>query len=167
MKRIALLPAFILIFLTAFAGCSEKSDPLFYEKKNTVAEIVISLNETEVSAKLSLSEPKENGERDAELVFLYPETVAGLTVRRLNGKAEASINGDAIGDGVYCEGFLCVAEFFSTDGSPDSVKTENGNTILTVTSKTGKYCILLGKDGYPKRITKDKMTVDVVWIETK
>lgn len=170
MKKIAALTvifAFILIF---FSSCAKKTDPLAYEKGKINAEITLTMNGTCLRAKMELMPIEESGERDASLVFSFPESVNGLSVSRKNGKVSAVL-GDLTLSELDGTEFLATVELFSTCGTVVSAETEETDaetlTRLSVVSDGGTYTVWLRRDGMPKKIAHENMTVDIVWIETQ
>ena len=170
MKKIATLTAVLALFLAFLPSCVKKSDPLAYEKGKINAEIVISMNGASLRAKMELMPIAEGKKRDANIVFLSPESVEGLSVSRKNGETQATL-GDFVPSGLDCDALLFVTELFSTEGEVAAAETDELDgervTRLSVLKEDCSYTVWLKRDGLPRRIVSGNMTVDVIWIETE
>ena len=170
MKKIAALTALLALFLVFLPSCIKKGDPLAYEKGKINAEIVISMNGTSLRAKMELMPITEGKKRDADLVFLSPESVAGLSVSRKSGETRATL-GDFEPSGLDCDALLFATELFSTEGKASTAEPDELNgervTRLSVVNEESSYTVWLTRDGLPKRIASENMTVDVIWMETE
>ncbi len=170
MKKITALGAILAIFLVFLPSCMKKSDPLSYENGKINAEIVISMNGTSVGAEMELMPQKDGALRDARLDFISPDSMKGISVQRIDGETRA-ILGELELTGKDVEALLRATELFSTGGSIVSAETDrlDGESVtrLSARGESGSFTVWLTRDGLPRRIEAEGMTVDVVWIEAE
>ena len=79
MKKLCLLITACLFLLV---GCDMNADPLAYQNGSVFAEVEFIIGERTYEASVSLSAVREDGGRDAELVFSSPNELSGVCVKR-------------------------------------------------------------------------------------
>ena len=167
---IPLLALLSFLLVLPLTGCTHTAvHPADLLEKPLDAEMTVTGNGISYRVSVHLSACREDGTRDGEIRFLSPDSLAEITVTVQNGTRTLTLDGftetltGASGDGL----FLPLALLAPCDTVHRSVRTENGQSILTVRLSDGRTLSINPKDGQLLSVTAGDYTAKIAWIESR
>ena len=128
-------------------GCDMNSDPLAYQKGSISTELEFSINESTYEALLALSAIREDGGRDAELIFRSPDEIRGVCVKRSGAGCFLILDGIEIPlPAASLSGFFDIADAFSIDGNIEKTEVKGDINLISILADEGRYKVYLDRD---------------------
>ena len=162
MKKLLLL---LVACLFIFCGCSTDGDLLAYQRGEIFVSVDFKIDGKLYGADLFLSEEDENNDRDAAILFSYPDNLNGVSVKRVGKSSYLSLDGIEIPLlPAALSGFFDVTDAFSIDGTLESVAADKETNMLKISSSAGVYTVTLDvKSRVPRSILAEVggRTIDI------
>lgn len=161
----------VLTFLILFSatGCQNTVSvhPTDILSNALDAELSVDTGAIVYRVTVHLGAVSEEGKRDAEVIFLAPESLAGMTVRE-NAEGRTVSRGDKTVKTEHADGLLLAVSLLSPDETVRiDALTENGHAYMVSVLSDGRTIYSDPDTGVIRRIESDGASAEVEWIEGK